>query len=93
MQNPDGAAAATAVQHQQHLQAQRDTAESLTLLREAVLRLTQQAVRDPPTCAPTSHLTKLGPDDDVEAYLEVFERTAQRESWPASPPPSRRART
>ena len=56
--------------------------ESLVLLREAVLRLTQQAVREAPTSAPTSRLTKLGPDDDVEAYLEVFERTARRESWP-----------
>ena len=32
--------------------------------------------------APTSRLTKFGPDDNVEAYLEVFERTAQWESWP-----------
>ena len=29
-------------------------------------------MRDPLTSAPTSCLTKLGPDDDVEAYLEVF---------------------
>ena len=60
---------------------QRDTAESMALLREAVLRLTH-AVRDPQTAAPTNRLTKLGPEDDVEAYLEVFERTARRESWP-----------
>ena len=73
MQNPDGAAAAA---------AQQDTAESIALLREAVLRLTQHAIRDSPTAVPTSRLTKLGPDDDVEAYLEVFERTAWRESWP-----------
>ena len=87
MQNPDGAAAATVGQRQLQLQAQaaatqRETAESIALLREAVLRLTQHAVRDAPTAAPTSRLTKLGPEDDVEAYLEVFERTAQRESWP-----------
>ena len=84
MQNPDGAAAA---QRQQQIQGQataiqRDTAESLALLREAVLGLTQYTVRDSPTAAPTSWLTKLGPDDDVEAYLEVFERTARRKSWP-----------
>ena len=73
-------------QHQQRDQAlaaatQRDTAESLVLLREAVLRLTQQAVHESLTSAPTSRLTKLGMDDDVEAYLEDFERTARRESW------------
>ena len=92
MQNPDGTAAPSVVQRQQQLQAQaaavqRETAESLALLREAVIRLTQHAVCDAPTvaptAAPTSRLTKLGPDDDVEAYLEVFERTARRESWPA----------
>ena len=76
MQNPDGTAASTAQQQQ------RETSASIALLREAVLRLTQHAVRAAPTAAPTSRLTKLGPDDDVEAYLEVFERTAQRESWP-----------
>ena len=47
-----------------------------------MLRLTQHAIHATPTAAPTSRLTKLGPDDDVEAYLKVFERTAQRESWP-----------
>jgi hypothetical protein len=73
MQNPEGAAAAVAAQRQQ-----RDTAESLALLREAVIRLTQQAVRETPTATPTSRLTKVGPDDDVE----VFERTARRENWP-----------
>ena len=80
MQNPDGAAAAAAQRQQQ--QQQRETAESLALLREAVLRLTQHAVHDSPIASPTSRLTKLGPEDDVEAYLEVFERTARRESWP-----------
>ena len=34
--------------------------------------MSRSAVRDPLTSAPTSCLTKLGPDDDVEAYLEVF---------------------
>ena len=70
MQTPDGAAAAVGALRQQRDQAlaaasQRDTAESIALLREAVLRFTQQAVRESPTLAPTSRLTKLGPDNDV----------------------------
>ena len=80
MQHPDGADdAQRQQQHQaQAAAAQRETTESLALLREAVLRLTQHAVRDSPTAGPTSRLTKLGPEDNVEAYLEIFERTARR---------------
>ena len=83
MQNPDGTAAAA--QRQQQIQAaslQRETTESIALLREAVLRLTQHVIRDTSTATPTSRLIKLGPEDDMEAYLEIFERTAQRENWP-----------
>ena len=86
MQTPDGTTAAAALRQQQALvqaaSLQRETTESIALLREAVLRLTQHAIREAPTAAPTSRHTKLGPDDNVEAYLEVFERTAQREIWP-----------
>ena len=81
MHNPDGTVAAATVPRQ--IRTQRDTAESLTLLREAVIQLSQQAEQGSPTSAPTSRLTKLGKDDDVEAYLEVFERTAQQERWPS----------
>ena len=42
MQNPDGTAAVATVQRQ--IQTQRDTAESLTLLREAVIRLPLQCL-------------------------------------------------
>ena len=84
MQNPDGTAAA-ATQCQQQVQAaslQRETTESIALLRKAVLRLTQHVIRDTSTAAPTSWLTKLGPEDDMEAYLEIFEQTAQRKNRP-----------
>ena len=72
MQNPDGAAAA----------ALRDAAEERALLRQAALRLEMRATAASLISAPTSRLTKLGPEDDVEAYLKNFERTAWREEWP-----------
>ena len=70
MQNPDGTAASAAQQQQ------RETSESIALLREAVL---QHAVRTAPTAAPTSRLTKLGPDDDVDAYLHVVAQQASQD--------------
>ena len=83
MQNRVGTAVAAAGQRQHRDQAlaaasQRDTAESLSHLQEAVLRLTQQVVRESPTSAPTSRRPKLGPNDDVEAYPVVFPSLAAR---------------
>ena len=69
MQDPDGAAtAATAL---------RDAAEERALLRQAVLHLEIRTAPTSTISAPTSRLTKLRPEDDVEAYLEIFERTAR----------------
>ena len=53
------------------------------MLRRCMARMAEQLAREPSHAAPTKRLTKLGPDDDVEAYLEIFERTAARERWPA----------
>ena len=74
MQNPDAAAAAAATL--------RDAAEERALLRQAVVRLEMRTVPSTPFSTPTSRLTKLEPEDDVEAYLEIFERTARGEGWP-----------
>ena len=43
--------------------------------------LPHPAVPQLPHTAPTTFLTKQTSEDDVEAFLEVFERTAEREGW------------
>ena len=48
-----------------------------------MVRIAEQLGWEPAHAAPTKRLTKMGPDDDIEAYLEIFERTAARERWPA----------
>uniref|UniRef100_A0A8C5FH16 CCHC-type domain-containing protein n=1 Tax=Gadus morhua TaxID=8049 RepID=A0A8C5FH16_GADMO len=57
--------------------------EEIDVLRRCMVRMAEQLARGPAFAAPTKRLTKMGPDDDVEAYLGVFERTADREQWPA----------
>ena len=48
-----------------------------------MVRIAEQLGWEPAHAAPTKRFTKMGPDDDIEACLEIFERTAARERWPA----------
>ena len=56
-------------------------------LQRAVQELVRKMAEDRPTAggrAPADVLTKLTPTDDVEAYINLFERTAARERWPVA---------
>ena len=54
-------------------------------LQAAVGELCRKFEREAkPPRAPSDVLTKLTPEDDVEAYIEVFECTATREDWPVA---------
>ena len=54
-------------------------------LQRVVQELSRHVAGDPnATRPPGVVLTKLCPTDDVEAYLEQFERTAARERWPVA---------
>ena len=54
-------------------------------LQNAVKELLKKIDKDDnDTRPPGVVLTKQSTDDDIEAYLELFERTAIRERWPAA---------
>ncbi|KAJ8246519.1 hypothetical protein COCON_G00234910 [Conger conger] len=51
-------------------------------LQKAVAELCQNTGPGTPARGPKEVLLKQTPDDEVEAYLETFERTAHLEKWP-----------
>ncbi|XP_077950207.1 uncharacterized protein LOC144389447 [Gasterosteus aculeatus] len=64
------------------LQAQAQQVQSMAALQGTFDRLAENLTPRAPHASPTALLTKQTPGDDVEAFLEVFERTAEREGWP-----------
>ena len=62
-------------------QNQAQQAQSLQALQDAMTKLGQHLIRAEKPTEPSKVLTKQSADDDIEAYLEVFERTAGREQW------------
>ncbi|KAL6109980.1 uncharacterized protein ACO6RY_19157 [Pungitius sinensis] len=64
------------------LQAQAQQVQSMAALQGTFDRLAENLTPRAPHASPTALLTKQPPGDYVEAFLEVFERTAEREGWP-----------
>ena len=69
----------------EHTRALAALLESQTELQGAVRALIDKIDKDKrEPVKPRELLTKLAPTDDIEAFLELFERTAVRERWPAA---------
>lgn len=66
----------------QLVQTQTQQTQSLRALQDAMTTLGQHLMRPERLTEPSKVLTKQTGDDDIEAYLRVFERTAERERWP-----------
>ena len=66
----------------QLVRTQTQQAQSLVALQDAMTALGQHLMKPEKPTEPSKVLTKQGGEDDIEAYLEVFERTAGRERWP-----------
>ena len=44
-----------------------------------MLQMVDQLRREPATTSPMKRVTKMSPDNDVEVYLEIFERAVDHE--------------
>ena len=49
--------------------------EEIDVLQRCMLQMAEQLGGEPATTSPIKRITKLGPDVDVDVYLEIFERT------------------